>query len=55
MRGHFRAEVHRYASRPQFAAAGSADITIASNEARIAEGKARIAAAELAVRTHPRA
>jgi len=55
MRGHFRAEVHRYASRPQFAAAGSADISIASNEARIAEGKARIAAAGLAVRTHPRA
>jgi hypothetical protein len=55
MRGHFRAEVHRYASRPQFAAAGSADITIASNEARIAEGKARVAAAGLEVRTHPRA
>ena len=42
MRAHYRAEVHPYASRAQFAPAGVQAPTIASNEARIAAAKQRL-------------
>jgi predicted amidohydrolase len=39
MRAHFRAEVHPYALTPRFPRAGSGNITIASNDERIALAK----------------